>query len=351
MATTLLEKMRALHEDIERFERQIVDLKLQIPKTHKESITIDHKVNKYLELIKDRSQQLQALYEDKDGLRRDELVRISGQGPEAYTIFYDMLREIRNDYARYPNIALEDPDDVAWNLVMNDDELSQFTGEEGFGRFLDLHEHHVSFLNLKQNKGNQIDYITYLRTFYKFNDELDVKDRAYQMYIEGLLSYLISFFKRAQPLFDLERVLKEAEEEFNQRWAEGLFRWSDQENFEKKKKWRLNWTGSKALLVQVRVPRAPPSLPPRWMILMGMCLLSLLNKSTKMEISMKMVRVKNWRSMSRPLKRLKRRQNQRIGRKEKARARPKSSPKSPLSNLGAPIMPPSISLHLNPLQN
>ncbi len=60
--------------------------------------------------------------------------------------------------------------------------VSQFTGEESFGRFLDLHEHYTSFLNLKHNKVNRIDYVTYIQSFFKFDDNFEVKDRAYNMY-------------------------------------------------------------------------------------------------------------------------------------------------------------------------
>jgi len=91
-------------------------------------------VNKYLELIKDRSVKLRAIYEDKDGLRRDDIGRITGQGPEVFSAFYDTVRELRAYYAKYPNIPVEKPEDVAYKLVMEDDErtppLSSFKSRE-----------------------------------------------------------------------------------------------------------------------------------------------------------------------------------------------------------------------------
>jgi len=104
------------------------------PDQYKATITRDLKVNKYLELIKDRSVKLRAIYEDKDGLRRDDIGRITGQGPEVFSAFYDTVRELRAYYAKYPNIPVEKPEDVAYKLVMEDDErtppLSSFKSRE-----------------------------------------------------------------------------------------------------------------------------------------------------------------------------------------------------------------------------
>lgn len=96
---------------------------------HKEKITLDLKVNKYLDLIRNRSNQLRAIYEDKDNLRRDDISRITGQGPEVFSVFYDTMREMRAYYAKFPNMTFEKPDEVAYKWVMEDDEctLSRFS--------------------------------------------------------------------------------------------------------------------------------------------------------------------------------------------------------------------------------
>jgi splicing factor 3A subunit 3 len=43
-----------------------------------------------------------------------------------------------------------------------------FTGEEGFGRHLDLHELHLRFVNLKGSTKN--DYYSFVESFYKFDE-------------------------------------------------------------------------------------------------------------------------------------------------------------------------------------
>jgi hypothetical protein len=77
-----------------------------------------------------------------------------------------------------------------------------------YGKYLDLHQHYLKFINLKTKtkKTEKIDYITYLSEFYIFKDDDIVKDNQYKEYLQELSDYLISFFRRIQPLFDLDKV-------------------------------------------------------------------------------------------------------------------------------------------------
>ena len=61
--------------------------------------------------------------------------------------------------------------------------MSRFAGEEGPGRFLDLHENFLQYLNLPKNKDFNLDYATYLKTFYIFEDNLSFKDKPYKKYV------------------------------------------------------------------------------------------------------------------------------------------------------------------------
>ncbi|KAL6052881.1 Splicing factor 3A subunit 3 [Balamuthia mandrillaris] len=225
MSNSLIEQTRAFHEDVERFQREVVSLQLEPSKTHKDKVSKEHKVNKYLNLIGDRSEKLLRLYDDRNGARKHAIDSIAGSGPELFSLFYDMLRETRAYHHRFPELVLERPEDVAKSLVMEGEELNRFTGEEGYGRFVDLNEQFTQFLNLKQNRGKEIDYLTYLEEFYQFDDDLKVKDRAYKRYLEGLSQYLRSFFERAKPLFNFEQLLQNIDKDFNEQWSDGGFRW------------------------------------------------------------------------------------------------------------------------------
>ncbi|KAJ1357799.1 hypothetical protein KIN20_016031 [Parelaphostrongylus tenuis] len=66
-------------------------------------------------------------------------------------------------------------------------DMDQFTDEEGYGRFLDMHALHALYLNLKAVK--KIDYITYISLFDKFVDipkNTTKKTGVYKEYLEAL---------------------------------------------------------------------------------------------------------------------------------------------------------------------
>lgn len=46
---------------------------------------------------------------------------------------------------------------------------------------------------------------------------------AYKDYLQSLLDYLISFFRRAQPLFNLDGTLLKDEADFARSWEDGTF--------------------------------------------------------------------------------------------------------------------------------
>ena len=102
MSSTLLERTRALHEEIEVFEKAIVDGLLETPKTvhirqpffldqdsnfrcqQRDTVLQQHLVKKLLDEIICRRALLKEIYEDKDGARRDELYQIQGQGTQLF---------------------------------------------------------------------------------------------------------------------------------------------------------------------------------------------------------------------------------------------------------------------------
>jgi splicing factor 3A subunit 3 len=64
---SILEQQRALHEEIERLESAIAQVLVERPKTHKDRIVQEHKVNAFLEGTMAKSRSLLELYNDQDG--------------------------------------------------------------------------------------------------------------------------------------------------------------------------------------------------------------------------------------------------------------------------------------------
>uniref|UniRef100_A0A915KUT8 SF3A3 domain-containing protein n=1 Tax=Romanomermis culicivorax TaxID=13658 RepID=A0A915KUT8_ROMCU len=83
--------------------------------------------------------------------------------------------------------------------------MVDFTDEEGYGRYLDLHESFMKYSNLKGI--SKIDYLCYLSNFDKlFEFPKDRKNNEYKRYLENLTEYLSDYLMRVRPLTDLNSV-------------------------------------------------------------------------------------------------------------------------------------------------
>ena len=98
-----------------------------------------------------------------------------------------------------------------------------FTGEEAFGKFLDLTMLHEDYLNIPNNK--RVTYLQYLQIFDSFTPPHMVMKRAdkntdqYFSYVGRLADYLESFLKRTRPLEDLDKFFASIDEDFERAWS------------------------------------------------------------------------------------------------------------------------------------
>jgi len=127
---------------------------------------------------------------------------------------------MRDYYRRFPSDDLTGGNDDG--ALLGVAPQVAFSGEEGFGRFLDLHEHHQNWQNAKF--GAHVDYYSYVSSLPTHLSDVPRAQRltaAYRCYLDSLISYLSSFFERTQPLAQLNRQLSRLDEEFEARWAAG----------------------------------------------------------------------------------------------------------------------------------
>lgn len=228
MSGSLLEQTRSLHEDMELLERAMFQ-ELGDPASANlkrvDTIARDQVVAAFLSAHHERSAHASAMYDDADGSRRDEINAMSGSG--VFTAFYDQLRGIREYHRKH---KLEPPTEAyekqLVNEVLETAAPQNFNGEEAEGRFLDMHELHELYLNVKG--VDRLDYCSYLK---KSTDVLTVTKQlasstAYQRYLAQLIAYWHGFLKRTQPLMPLDELLSKAKEDFEKRWQEGaVTRW------------------------------------------------------------------------------------------------------------------------------
>ncbi|KAL1196963.1 putative splicing factor SF3a60 [Cardamine amara subsp. amara] len=223
MASTLLEQTRSNHEEVERLERMIVqDLQTE-PPSSRDRLVQGHRVRRMIESIMRTTDKLVETYEDKDGARDDEIGVLGGQtatGTTVYSAFYDRLKEIREYHRKHPSGRLVD-DNEDDEALLKEEPVIAFSGEEGFGRYLDLHDMYNRYINSKF--GERIEYSAYLDVFSqpeKIPHKLKFS-RQYRNYMEALLEYLIYFFQRTEPLQDLDRILSKAVTDFEEQYADG----------------------------------------------------------------------------------------------------------------------------------
>ncbi|KAJ6053062.1 uncharacterized protein N7446_009074 [Penicillium canescens] len=223
----LLEDQRYLHEDLERLEQAIADRVAEEPRNVRERLARDHEVAKFLDRIEEQSKRLLEIYKDADGLREKEVQSISTG--DQFEEFYNQLGEIKDFHKRYPNEPTENLERAYKRHEPGEGEFmgmeidNMFTGEEGFGQYLDLTKPHEDYLNLPGAK--RLTYTQYLDIFDIFTPptlSIKRKDKItdrYFGYVGELASYLENFLKKVRPLEDLDKLFAGFNEQFEKQWA------------------------------------------------------------------------------------------------------------------------------------
>lgn len=187
MATTQVERVRMLHEDIEIFEKAAAEelaaratmknvrapramhalrrcrvvsdvLSRPDPPSHShttceraqrpDQIMSDHTIHALLGQIIARNAQLDSLYSDADGSLREDIDEMTGEG--ALGAFYERLARVREAHAGVtPMPVAADAEEAMVSAVLEAEPAVSFSGEEGEGRFVDLHSCHDAYVNLR----------------------------------------------------------------------------------------------------------------------------------------------------------------------------------------------------------
>ncbi|PPR04046.1 hypothetical protein CVT24_010621 [Panaeolus cyanescens] len=243
---SIIEIQRQTHEEIERLEQALYTL-LSRPNTdHARNLQNEHKASQILDRISARKLTLNNLYEDEDA-RKKELEAISSTGNQNdLSEFYTRLVKVQEHYNKYPDAIpvgfdleiaafLDEPGQEDQDFEEEDPVALLFSGEEGYGKYLDLYANHIAYTNLK-NIGKRPGYLQYLDILLEaqsapVHSDLPKETRftkEFETYIKNLHSYLQSFAKKTQPLVDLDVRHQEATADFDRRWeAHEISGWED----------------------------------------------------------------------------------------------------------------------------
>jgi splicing factor 3A subunit 3 len=143
------------------------------------------------------------------------------RGAAIFDNFYTTLQATLEYHQKFPDVT---PDT---GLDLNMDIDIHFSGEEIFGKYLDLHDHYLVFCNLPkvhtEASKRDLDYIAYLDRFnsFFFIPESAKSTRGYADYVNNLWGYLSDFFHRIQPLFNMDEIIAEWEKKFESKWSAG----------------------------------------------------------------------------------------------------------------------------------
>ncbi|KAJ3270109.1 hypothetical protein HDV01_000550 [Terramyces sp. JEL0728] len=211
---TTMENTRQYFEDLDRLEASSVYQMTQKTGTYRDKILQQKRISDFVNEIQSKSKEIVTIYQTDFKQQVDKMTDFNS--------FYEQLKEIKDFYKNKPNelVSAFDP-----SVLLTDYEIQEldglFSGEEGYGRQLDLHDLFLEYLNLPSIA--RITYLSYLDRFDRFKDyseELKQK-KDYFEYIWKLKEYLFGWIKRSQPLFNLEEMQGEIKKRFEMLWKEG----------------------------------------------------------------------------------------------------------------------------------
>lgn len=161
-----------------------------------------------IDKIVTRSQELKRLYEDTDGSLMEEVKNARTSGIEQ---FYSAVNAAKEYYATFPSANSAPADDTSVDVNV------AFSGEEVFGKYLDLNPLHLEFSNVIRKANIEQDYLQYLERFNTFFylPEIVRNSRQYSEYLEHLWQYLVDFFRRTNPLTDWTKIEEEIKAGFS----------------------------------------------------------------------------------------------------------------------------------------
>lgn len=196
---SVIEVQRQTHEEIERFERALYSLLSRHLPTHEAKLRNEHTASQILDRISSRVTTLNNLYQDEDARKAEVDLLSAPPQQNDLSEFYSRLSKIQEHHSKYPDSVpggfdLELAALLEGNEVGDDDDYEEedracilcsrihcltnphaaisllFSGEEAYGKYLDLYANHSAYNNLK-NIGKRPGYLQYLDMLLGVQDE------------------------------------------------------------------------------------------------------------------------------------------------------------------------------------
>ncbi|MEN2499637.1 MAG: Splicing factor 3A subunit 3, partial [Marteilia pararefringens] len=207
----------------------------------REEINSSYRIKGLLERYKEVSQILITSYKDKEEALKVDFKDITPQNSlSTFLKQVDSIKEssrqvgLSSEANTIKPLSAEFSKFAEGRANLNKLVLCEFTGEEGYGRYLDLSMLHIQYNNLP-SLPKKLTYVKYLEEFNKFSElDLSIKQSAaYKSYLLSLKNYLVNFVERIQPLLDSKCEIDKISKQFENEWQTNTYKgWTD-EYFEK----------------------------------------------------------------------------------------------------------------------
>ncbi len=211
----LLERARQFHEDLEVYKRAALKELDSKHRSTKDKVDHQHRLNNLVECIRFRYEDLEVIHTDVNGAFKEEIENTRGK--DGLKNFYDQVKQTWAYHTKHPGLPVKNGVDVEEDMKVE----VQFSGEEVFGKYLDLHDLFVRWVNLPQCRNKSMDYGQYLDGLGRLwtVQEGEKQSAGYLQYIADLEAYLTYFLKRTQPLVDVDDVLRDGVNTFESAWG------------------------------------------------------------------------------------------------------------------------------------
>lgn len=240
MSSSIVEDARQVSEDLDLYETSLAELLLSLDntkQTHRDKLATSHRAADLVDRIVNSSQSLLTTLSPNNDERNREIEALTGGGAGGdLSEFYQRLGKVKEYHRKYPDVAgvRQTAKAIDFTALEGGDEEwldRKFTGEEGLGRYVDLHEMHEAWNNLAPASTSgtpgaggwkRLSYLQYLEAVTAFSLSPTLKSTPeYSKYLTALLQYLSVFYEKVFPLGDLDTLLKAADDEFAQKWELG----------------------------------------------------------------------------------------------------------------------------------
>ena len=210
-----LESIRSSHSELESIDAMLVRELDADARTQEEQVMRDHRVSALLNRSAEVARATLKAYGDESGALKAQLAAMTNP-TTVLASFYEQVQGVKLYHAQHRHVGSGGGALEAGFTLPPDSALVRFSGEEQFGRYLDLHAHYERFVNLSKlhaarvaaattEDGSEppprVDYHSYLCSFARFDDIApSAKDAAYVAYLGALRDYLVGFFARCNPI-------------------------------------------------------------------------------------------------------------------------------------------------------